>query len=271
MPLRSQAARQRVANHWLESRWGRQPDGAYAARPGPPFYRFRFDRRAFGGFGQTDYCLASDVLLKLIGSYRRERPWIKAIGFAWHPWDEVGMAARPETRKILESQSDLRLMSVAEGISHLLRELAARCPEPEVLVTEQRHVARFEAALNAPAANGVEGNSADEPSIVEAPVIEQPAETVELHTHRCRLRTLDAPLPNDTPPNPVFDGPAWIVGDNETARVLAERLSAAGCEAHLIASSRGVEAALADVDRLAASAPPKYLFLMTGRDDVPRI
>ena len=46
-----------------------------------------------GSNGQTDYCLASDMLCKLISWYRTERPDCRAVGFHWHPWDEIGMAA----------------------------------------------------------------------------------------------------------------------------------------------------------------------------------
>jgi hypothetical protein len=88
-----------------------------------------------GSLVQADYCLASDMLCKLIGAYRRERPWIKAVGFHWHPWDEVGMAARPETKNVLQSKSELTLMPLAEGLAHLVRELSAGAPQREVLIT----------------------------------------------------------------------------------------------------------------------------------------
>ncbi len=100
-----------------------------------------------GGFGQADYSLANEMLAKLVGAYRRQRPWIQAVTFHWHAWDEVGMAARPETKEILESAGNLQLMPLGEGIAHLLREVAAGAPEPEVMITERHHWERFSSGL----------------------------------------------------------------------------------------------------------------------------
>ncbi len=101
-----------------------------------------------GGFGQTDYSLANEMLAKLTGAYRRQRPWIKAVTFHWHAWGEIGMAARPELKEILEGSGSLSFLPPQEGIAHLVRELAAGVPEPEVMITERRHWAKFSAGLN---------------------------------------------------------------------------------------------------------------------------
>ena len=137
-----------------------------------------------GGFGQTDYCLSSDMLCKLIGAYRRQRPWVKAVGIHWHPWDEVGMAARPETKNVLQGKSDLQLMPLAEGIAHLLAELSAGAPEPEVLFTERRHWQRF---ADAPGQAIRETRSRNAPGRTGRAVREQ--------TGRGRRRTTHASLP----------------------------------------------------------------------------
>ncbi len=100
-----------------------------------------------GGFGQADYSLANEMACKLLGSYRRARPWVQAVGFHWHAWDEVGMAARPETKNNLQEKGSLSLMPLAEGLAHLVRELAAGTPEPEVMITERHHWERFAAGL----------------------------------------------------------------------------------------------------------------------------
>ncbi len=55
-----------------------------------------------GGTGQTDYCMASDMLCKLMSWYRTTRPDCRAVGFHWHGWDEIGMAAKPEVRTTLQ-------------------------------------------------------------------------------------------------------------------------------------------------------------------------
>ncbi len=216
-----------------------------------------------GSFGQTDYCLASDMLCKLVGAYRRQRPWVKAVGFHWHPWDEVGMAARPETKNVLQGKSDLRLMPLAEGIAHLLGELSGGTPSAEVLITERRHWERFAAGLGQLAENVAtpSAKSTTPPESVSA----EPSEPVELHTRRCQLKALVAPLSAGTP-LPAFDGTAWILGDNSAASRLAQQLAALGCATRQIAVDAGVDQTLAELERLWAEEPAKHLFLMTGRD-----
>ena len=185
-----------------------------------------------GSFGQTDYCLASDMLCKLIGAYRRERPWVQATGFHWHPWDGVGMAARPETKNVLQGQSQLHLMPLDEGITHLLRELEAGMPEPELLVTERRHWDRFAAGLGQ-LAKGQSG-SADVAQTPPAPSQEAPSheaateedDDLELLTHRCVMRMVPAPLPDDAPSSCAFAARVWILGDNELASSLQQMLDA---------------------------------------------
>ena len=92
----------------------------------------------FGGLGQTDYSLASDLLAKLLAAHRR-RTGVRATTFAWPAWSELGMAARPESRLALEAAGHL-FMPVDEGIEHLLRELAADLPESEVVLIDRPSV-----------------------------------------------------------------------------------------------------------------------------------
>jgi acyl transferase domain-containing protein/NADP-dependent 3-hydroxy acid dehydrogenase YdfG len=223
----------------------------------------------FGSFGQADYCLASDTLCKLIGSYRRQRPWVHAVGFHWHPWDEVGMAARPETKSVLQGKSELHLMPLAEGIAHLVRELATGHGEPEVLITERRHWERFAAGLGTAneVANTEPTKAVDEPEVdSSSDTTDDASAPIELRTYRCQMRTLSAPLPANAPAVPALDGTAWIVGDNPGARALAIRLNALGCATRHIAIGSTIDQTLAEIDRLWAEQPAKHLFLMTGRD-----
>ena len=88
-----------------------------------------------GGVGQTDYSLANDMLAKQIDWLRVTRPSCRATVFHWHAWDEIGMAARPESRFVLESFG-LKFMPPQEGVAYLLKELEAGLPEREVLITE---------------------------------------------------------------------------------------------------------------------------------------
>jgi len=88
-----------------------------------------------GGLGQADYSLANDMLAKIVGRLRRERPHLRGTVFHWHAWDEVGMASRPESRFVLE-QFGMKFMPLAEGVGRFLTEIEAGLPEAEVLVTE---------------------------------------------------------------------------------------------------------------------------------------
>jgi acyl transferase domain-containing protein/acyl carrier protein/NAD(P)-dependent dehydrogenase (short-subunit alcohol dehydrogenase family) len=232
-----------------------------------------------GSYGQTDYCLASDMLCKLIGSYRRQRPWVKAVGFHWHPWDEVGMAARPETKSILQGKSDLQLMPLAEGIAHLIRELAAGAPQGEVLITERRHWDRFAEGLGklagqdrdtaAVASQPVNAAPVSSPAVPAAqPIVAtNSANGVEFTTYRCVLRNLVSPLPPGTPTQPAFDSPVWILGNNSAATALEQKLTAAGVVVRRLSAQTNLDQTLAEVEHLWAAQPAKYLFLMTGRDD----
>ena len=89
----------------------------------------------FGGVGQTDYCVANDMLAKLVDWYRRTRPETVATTFHWHAWDDVGMAMRPESKHI-RKMHDIRFMPSREGAIHLVEELRAGLPEGEILITE---------------------------------------------------------------------------------------------------------------------------------------
>jgi len=96
----------------------------------------------FGGVGQSDYSLASDLLAKLVSRFRGERPDVRAVTFHWPAWDEVGMAMRPESRVMLSS-AGYRFMPLREGAAHLIAELRAGCPQAEVLIADRQR--RFDA------------------------------------------------------------------------------------------------------------------------------
>jgi acyl transferase domain-containing protein len=95
----------------------------------------------FGGMGQADYSLANELLAKQVDEWRGRHPHARATTFHWHAWDEVGMAARPESRFALEGFG-MQLMPTAEGTAHVLEELAAGLPEPEVIFAQPRFCPR---------------------------------------------------------------------------------------------------------------------------------
>ena len=100
----------------------------------------------FGGTGQTDYCLANDLLAKLVDWFRQSRPDCRSTTFHWHSWDEVGMAVRPESRHIKDALL-VRYMPTREGAAHVVAELEAGLPEPEVLITDESHIRKYYPAI----------------------------------------------------------------------------------------------------------------------------
>ena len=96
----------------------------------------------FGANGHADYSLANEMLAKVIGWYRRQRPEVGSVAFHWHAWGDVGMATKPETRLALE-MIDMQFMPAAEGVQHLINELEAGAPVSEVLITDDRYCRMF--------------------------------------------------------------------------------------------------------------------------------
>ncbi|PQO27337.1 hypothetical protein C5Y96_17490 [Blastopirellula marina] len=222
-----------------------------------------------GSFGQADYCQASDLLCKLIGAYRRQRPWVRAVGFHWHGWDEVGMAARPETQSVLQEKSDLNLMPLAEGLGHFIREIEADTPRSEILITERRHWQRFADGLGQLAESKREAPSQETtPSPVSTEPLAPADVSVQLRTQRCELRLIEAPLPANSPATPTFTRPAWIVGGNADAIALEAKLQDLGAEVYRFGTEQDLDALLAKVEGLHPDRPAGHLFLLSGRDAV---
>ena len=92
----------------------------------------------FGANGHTDYSLANEMLTKEIDWLKHRRPNVKAVGFHWHAWGDVGMATKPETKLALE-MIDMHFMPAAEGMQHLIAELEGDANESEVLITDDRY------------------------------------------------------------------------------------------------------------------------------------
>ncbi|GAB5403844.1 MAG: hypothetical protein Aurels2KO_20750 [Aureliella sp.] len=115
----------------------------------------------FGANGHTDYSLANEMLCKQVAWLRNQRPEVKAVGFHWHAWGDVGMATKPETRLALE-MIDMQFMPAEEGLEHLIREMAAGAPEAEVLVTDDRYYRMFY-----PAETVLAGNATGETALLD--------------------------------------------------------------------------------------------------------
>ena len=90
----------------------------------------------FGGLGQTDYSMSSDLLCRMGWQFGGERPNCRVFGIHWPPWSEVGMATRPESQFALES-AGLKFVEPDEGVSHLIDELGIRACDGEVAIVDR--------------------------------------------------------------------------------------------------------------------------------------
>ncbi len=123
-------------------------DGAFslmdATRDDPLEYFLSFGSISgrFGANGHTDYSLANDMLCKQMDWYRQIRPDVRAVGFHWHAWGDIGMATKPETKLALE-MINMQFMPAAEGLKHLIGEIECDQSDSEVLITDDRYFRTF--------------------------------------------------------------------------------------------------------------------------------
>ncbi|MEY4180675.1 MAG: Phthiocerol/phenolphthiocerol synthesis polyketide synthase type PpsA, partial [Planctomycetota bacterium] len=115
------------------------------ADPPRHFVGFSSVSGRFGGFGQTDYSMANDLLCKLVKQFSDRHPECRAVCLDWPAWDEIGMAARPESRFALQAMK-VRFMPPDEGVQHLLDELQARSQRTEVAIMDREGRAAHHAA-----------------------------------------------------------------------------------------------------------------------------
>ncbi len=245
-----------------------------------------------GSNGQTDYCLASDMLCKLASWYRQDRPGIRAVGFHWHPWGEVGMAARPESVTMLKMTDGPAQMPMVEGLNHLVRELYAGVPEGEVMITSWDYHGRFFGTEDHPKEAPDGGAGPPAPSKAREPKRSPPATTAPggtspspsaatrppaarstwdkwpfaALTSRLEPKMEDAPLP-PAPATVAWQGPACIIGQNAAALALRDRLVAEGVVVHMLPDFNTVEDSTAAIESLYISHPFRHLFLMSDRGE----
>ena len=125
----------------------------------------------FGANGHTDYSLSNEMLCKQIDWFKRQRPEVKAIGFHWHAWGDVGMATKPETRLALE-MIDMQFMPAQEGMQHLIAELEGDSDATEVLITDDKYYRAFY-----PAETLVASVAGTESAVVRTPMLTADAVT----------------------------------------------------------------------------------------------
>ena len=206
-----------------------------------------------GGNGQTDYSAASDMLCKMISWYRTQRPECHAVGFHWHPWDDLGMASRPETATMLKANR-LVLMPSRVGVRHLLRELYTQSADSEVLITDWEYHQRFYPK------NVDEILKSEE--LLGLPQAQKKKATRV--ADRVLLRMVDAPLAADT--TRALPGELLLWGDNADARALTEQLSARGVKVHRLPVVDNAEAACAALEQAWRESPARCLLLLSARD-----
>ncbi len=252
---------------------GAKVDGAYhlmtLTRQDPVRYFVGFGSIGgrLGSNGQTDYCLASDMLCKLVAWYRSERPECRSVGFHWHPWDGVGMAARPETRATFHISQGPKLMPMREGIRHLLRELYAGAPRSEVLITDWDYYRRFYVDKKRSSPQGESAARSDSAPIESEAPAESKSSAAPTIAQRRVPRMVDAPLPMSTVADLRIDGAALILGENAAAAALGQRLQAAGASVRFLRSSDNPDTVVAELEQQWSAEPVRHLFILTGRDD----
>ncbi len=108
----------------------------------------------FGANGHTDYSLANDMLAKVVGRLRQQRPDVRCVTFHWHAWGDVGMATKPEAKLALE-MIGMEFMPADEGLAHFLNELEHGGDMSEVLITDRRYIRKFFPGLGYESEQGV--------------------------------------------------------------------------------------------------------------------
>jgi acyl transferase domain-containing protein/NAD(P)-dependent dehydrogenase (short-subunit alcohol dehydrogenase family) len=86
----------------------------------------------FGNLGQTDYAAANDLLNKY-AAWLNQNTGVKALAIGWSGWDEVGMAARENIRKIF-SESGITLIPPSVGAPLVREELLYADCESEIVI-----------------------------------------------------------------------------------------------------------------------------------------
>jgi acyl transferase domain-containing protein/NADP-dependent 3-hydroxy acid dehydrogenase YdfG len=236
---------------------------ATAADPLAAFVVFGSISGRFGAVGQTDYCTANECVAKLVRWYRGRRPEVPAVVVAWHSWDEVGMAVRPES-KFSKSLLKLRFMPPGEGVEHLLAEIAAGCPEAEVVITDWRYFKLrhpdplwLPPAVPPPVASpGGVGTSTPSSAALDS---RPPAPGIRRHV----LRLVAAPRPAGDAGIP---GPVLVVGRGTDADAVVARLGGLGLEVDRLATDADAADAGARLDTLLAAGRARSLLLLTARE-----
>ena len=172
-----------------------------------------------------------------------------------------------------------RQMPKQEGVWHFVRELYVRNGNPEVLITDWDYYARYYGTKDVPPSalppSGVTTSAPDNAPTTDGRPGSDAAENrsggrwpaaPERIASRREIKLVAAPLPMGIPQMPQVGGTAYTLGDNTVAGALRDRLAGAGVQVHTVPMT-DLDQALAVVESLYATHRPRYIFLMTGRDE----
>ena len=220
-----------------------------------------------GSIGQADYSMTNETLAKLCDWYQRQRPDCRVTCFHWGPWDQIGMAARPEMQAnpILAAMT---LLPPQEGLRHFLNELVADERTTETLLIGWSHYKLYYPDSEPAATDTQEdaGNVALQTPVTATTKSPEPLELNQTPICRLVVRMVDgATVP--VREKPVFAGTTMIVGKNPDADILVKTLQGAGVRVAQVPALENKDALLAELERVwTTNGPVSHLFLMTGRD-----
>ena len=218
----------------------------------------------FGAVGQTDYCMANEGVAKLVRWYRHRRPEVASVVIAWHSWDDVGMAVRPES-KFSKSLLKLRFMPPAEGVEHLLREMQAGCPEPEVVITDWRYFKlRHPDPLWVPENSSTARTVSTQSTPADSSVVLSPNESGSTAVRRHVLHMDDAPRVSTGTHS--LSGPVLVVGECDEADIVVRSLRESGVQVDQLSTQGNTDQILVKINSLLEDGRAKDLLLLTGRE-----
>ncbi|MDZ4820442.1 MAG: SDR family NAD(P)-dependent oxidoreductase [Planctomycetota bacterium] len=213
--------------------------------------------------GQADYAMANEAMAKLMAWLQLKRPECRVTCFDWGPWNEIGMAARPET-KGNAVMSKLTGIPPDEGVAHFLAELSAAERSVETLVVGWDVYRIF---------------YTDRTPEAQLPLAQLPLASTELQPVASAPPIGDGVIrryvmrweskENQVPVGAVSCGRALVVGDNRDAVALAGLLRRQGTSvAHykLLENDHDNTEAESIIQRNWRDEPITHVYLCSARD-----
>ena len=226
-----------------------------------------------GSLGQTDYSAANDCLAKILDRLQAERPSVRVSLFHWGPWDEIGMATRPEMRSnpILQQMT---FLPPKEGLEYVLEELESpEEPVEKVFMGWDYFQMFYPADNNAPTEEERRAEVAT-PKESEPTSVKTGAATgwnepsVPYKLTRWERRCVRLPDYSESDPPFVPKGNAIIYGDNPTATALRAALQRRGATVLTIPESEDHPATLAAIERFWSQGAAPHLFVVSPRSNI---